>query len=145
MEIQKFFSILLLSIILYFLPEVFFEDAMFYISGGLMFSFILETFKGFEIENKFLLVMLSWLLLLVGFILILIRVKNRRVKYCLIGIIAFLLYVIDFLFHEILFENFSNYRLFVWMRILAKSVLLSIIVYYSLCCKRSNGNMSVKK
>lgn len=135
MKARIFLLILTTSIILYFLPELFFDEAMFYISGGIIGGSILEILKYFGIENKYFLATLIWFFFLIGATLVFLKVKNKSIKYFIIVVIVFLLYVFDFLFFEIL-PNIKNYHLLKWTRILFKSLVLSIILYYGFYRKK---------
>lgn len=135
MNTRIFLLILIASTILYFLPELLFDEAMLYISGGIIGGSILEVLKYFGIENKDFLVTLIWFFLLIGVTLVFLKLKNKPIKYFLVVVIVFLLYVFDFLFFEIP-NNITNYHLLKWARILSKSLILSIIIYYGFYGKR---------
>lgn len=136
MKRKIFLLILIASTILYFLPELFFDEAMLYISGGIIGGSILEVLKYFGIENKDFLGTLIWFFFLIGVTLVFLKLKNKPIKYLLVVVIVYLLYVFDFLFFEILPSNITNYHLLKWTRILSKSLILSVILYYGLYGKK---------
>lgn len=132
MKSTKYIFILTGSLLIYILPEVFFENAMLYITGGIIGGSILEILKRFGIEDKDFLGTFIWLFFFVGVTLVFLKLKNRPLKYFTIVTIVFLSYVFDFMLFEILPSNIPNYYLVEWTRILSKGFMLSVIVYIGL-------------
>lgn len=129
--------ILVVSVVFYFIPEIFYADAMLYISGGIIGGTILSAFNFFGINLKDSYLLLVWLVFLLLIVLLFFKVNKKWIRYFLIAIIALLLYVFDFIFLESSPDNF-NYLLLKVVSILIKSALLSGIVYYGFYRHRIN-------
>lgn len=136
MKTSRFFLILIVSLTIYAIPELLFDEAMLYISGGVIGGSILEIFKFFSIELKDSLMILIWVFLLVGIALIFLRVNNKLIKYLLIVVLTFFLYVFDFIVFEIIPAESINYYLLKWGRVVSKGFLLSAILYYELIIRK---------
>lgn len=134
-----FLLILLVSFALYLLPEIFFENAMLYISGGIVGGTINEVLEIFTKSPSDILIFFIWIVLLAGVVFLFFRLQNKLLRYFLIAIVVLLLYVIDNILAFIPIYEMSDIkqavfvdRLVVLFSILSKSLLLSVIVYYGL-------------
>lgn len=140
MKTSRFFLILIVSLTIYVIPELLFDEAMLYISGGVIGGSILELFKFFNIELKDSLMILIWVFILVGIALIFWRVNNKIIKFFLIVVLAFFLYVFDFIVFETMPTEKINYYLIKWGRVLSKGLLLSAFLYCDLITRRKQIN-----
>lgn len=139
MKSKKFLLILAVLTVLYLLPELFFENAMVYISGGIIGGTISELFKGVSEGVNTLLVFLIWAILLFCLVILFLRLRHNPLKYLVLLLVAFFLYIIDNTLAFISYDIAANYYLVIYgLRILSKSLLLSVIVYYGLYGKRAS-------
>lgn len=132
---RKFALALAISFLVYLIPEVFFNEAMLYISGGVVGGTIQETLKYLNIKSSNYLVDFLWVLILIAVVFLFYRVQIKPLKYFTILLIAFLLYVIDFIFFEVFPNDIGNYYFVSGIRILLKSLVLSWIYYKSIKVK----------
>ena len=126
---RKFTVAFAICFLLYLLPEIFANDAMLYITGGVIGGTIQEVFKYFDYKPSDYLVEVLWILILLYTIFIFYLTQNKPLKYFIILLIAFLLYVIDFIFFEMFPYGICNYYLTGGVRILLKGLLLSLTYY----------------
>lgn len=136
MKKNKIFLILIVSITIYTIPELLFDEAMLYISGGVLGGSIFDIFKLFRIELKDSDMILIWFCLLVGITLIFLIVNNKLIKYFILVILLFFLYVFDFISFEIISNESVNYNLLKLVRVILKGFILSVILYYGLIIRR---------
>jgi hypothetical protein len=134
MKKKNFSVVFLISFLGYLLPELFFEDSMLYISGGVIGGTILEVFKSIAHKSSYSLVFLVWIALLCGLILLYFHFKYKPTKYFGLLIIAFFLYVVDNIAAFIpIFENGNTQKaivvnyLVIVLVILLKSIALAWI------------------
>lgn len=120
----------ILIVIVYFVSDFFFNEAMLYLMGGAIFGSLHELF------NKKIAILpsiLIWIALLIGFIVLFYRLRNRPLKLFILVIIAALLYVADFILYELLpydVVNALTKYLTIALTVLIKSLLLYLIIYY---------------
>lgn len=126
---RKFTIPLAIFFLAYLLPEMFFSEAMVYMSGGIIGGTIQEIFKSFYEKPSDYLVNAVWVLILLAVVFLFYRVQIKPLKYFLILLIAFLLYIIDFIFFEMFPDGIGNYYFMSGIRILLKSLALSWIYY----------------
>ena len=139
MKSKKFLLILAVLTVLYLLLELFFENAMVYISGGIIGGTISELFKSVPVPEgvNTLLVFLIWAILLFCLVILFHRLRHNPLKYLVLLLVAFFLYIIDNSLAFIQNDIATNYYLTIsGVRILSKSLLLSAIVYYGLYGKK---------
>lgn len=133
MATKRFLVIVAVTLVIYSLPELFFENAMLYITGGVIAGTIDEVFEFFWKEIHFHQVLVTWTVLLIGIILLFLRFKNKPLQYFTIVLIAFLLYVVDFILFEVFPDHITSGTasyLVSGIRILSKALILSLIVYF---------------
>ena len=136
MMLNKFFVILLISFVVYFVLDFVLGGAMFYImSGGILGSL-------YELSGKrigMLLSTLIWIMLLVGTIVLFIRTQNKLLQFFLILLVVALLYVVNVVIGQIGEPFMSDSeeieriatvgKVLRWSGTLLKSVILSWIIY----------------
>ena len=128
---KRFITILAISLAVYFLPEIFFENALLYIVGGSIGGTLQEALKVFTENPPDFLVFFLWLVLLIGFVFLYYRTGSKPLKYFVLIVIAFFLYIVDFTIFEMLPDNVSNYYyVLTGSRILVKGLLLTLIIYF---------------
>ena len=134
--LNKFFVILLISFVVYFVLDFVLGGAMFYImSGGILGSL-------YELSGKrigMLLSTLIWIMLLVGTIVLFIRTQNKLLQFFLILLVVALLYVVNVVIGQIGEPFMSDSeeieriatvgKVLRWSGTLLKSVILSWIIY----------------
>jgi hypothetical protein len=124
---------LVISVLAYILPELFFQSAMLYFSGGVIGGTISEVIKGVSGERNDLFTFLLWGICLVGLVLFFWRVPYKPIKLLIFPIIAFFLYLIDNLiavtpiWTKPELPNTNVVRIVVGFSILLKSVILATI------------------
>ena len=92
---KKVAVVFIAFLLIYTLPELFFENAMLYLSGGVIGGIISEILKGSSRKSSNILVFAIWAILLVGLLLLFIRLRYKPIKYLILLIITFFLYIID--------------------------------------------------
>lgn len=143
MKTNKYFFVIIISLIVYFVSDFFFNDAILYLTGGSIAA-ILGLFLGlFNYDSSFSSVAFVWLLLLIAFIKMFYKVQ----KFFLVSVIVFfigaLLYILDLVLYEALQDITGRDARYlnIGIRIVTKSAMLSLIVYFknnSLRKKQSN-------
>lgn len=126
---RKFTIALGISFFAYLLPEILFSEAMLYISGGVVGGTIQEIFKYFYGKPNDYLVNAVWVLILLAVVFLFYSVRVKPLKYFMILLIAFLLYVVDFIFFDMFPDGIGNYYFMGGIRILLKSLALTWIYY----------------
>ncbi len=131
---RSFIVVFVIVFILYFLPELLFEDAMLYSVGGITGATLMEILKAFVANPSHSLILIIWGITLLGFIGLFFLAKRRYLK-CVFGlIIALLLYIIDIIYIGTSIFDVQKIELvnsfFSIIVILSKSFILSIILYY---------------
>jgi hypothetical protein len=126
---RKFTIAFAICFLLYLLPEIVFSEALIYLSGGVIGGTIKEAFKYFYGMPNDYLVYAVWVLILLTVVFLFYRIQIKPLKYFLILLIAFLLYVVDFIFFEMFPDGIGNYYFMSGIRILLKSLALSWIYY----------------
>lgn len=136
MVTRKFIFIFIASITIYIFPELFFENALLYLSGGIIGGTLSEIFKEASEGINTFLVFFIWIIFLLVLVVLFFRLRNKPIKYLILLLIAFFLYIIDNLLAFIpIYEMESSviaYRLYLSLSILLKSFILSLITYYGL-------------
>jgi len=148
MGVRRFLLILSVSVVAYFISDYFFNQAMLYVLGGviwgtfdMLFNIDLSLFSGLLIE----------FLILVGFSVLFYRLRNKPLKYFTIILIAGLLYIIDFLLmnvvsydpeieNRIILDSSFKSSVFMAFGILSKSLVLSLIIYFDARRKKEATN-----
>ena len=133
---MRFLLVLVISFLLYLIPELLFRNTMLYLSGGIIGGTISEIFKNVSDKSQTFITFLIWIIMLIGFVFLFLRLNYKPAKYFVFILIVFFLYVVDNLVAIFPFgepENFNNYALFskliTGLLILVKSLILSVIVY----------------
>ena len=133
---MRFSLILVISFLFYLLPEFLFRNTMLYLSGGIIGGTISEILKNVSDKSQTFITFLIWIIILIGFVFLFFRLNYKPVKYFLLILIVFFLYIIDNLVAIFPFgepESFNNYALFsrliTGLLILVKSAILSLIIY----------------
>lgn len=136
MEIRRFLPIFLVSVIVYFVLDYVFSNAMLYIMGGIVGGSIGEVLKAIGINAEIVIICLVWIVLLIGLIVLFYRSSNNVLKYILIAPIAAFLYVIDMCFANILYSDMADTEnvivissIVIGFLILLKSLILSWVIY----------------
>lgn len=80
MATKRFLTILAISLVIYFLPEYFFENAMLYIVLGSVGGTLKEIFKIFGGKPSDILVFSVWVVLLIGVVLLHYRLQYKEIK-----------------------------------------------------------------
>lgn len=123
-------TLFIIIVIVYFISDFFFNEAMLYIMGGTILGSLRELFNK-KIDT--LPSVLIWIALLIGFIILFYRLRNKPLKFFILVVIAALLYVADFILYEMLpydVTNLTTKYITIALTILIKSLLLYAIVYY---------------
>ncbi|MDB5232743.1 MAG: hypothetical protein JWN76_3548 [Chitinophagaceae bacterium] len=136
-------TVLIIFLLLYILPELFFENAMVYLSG-VIGGTISEIFRGSSERPSNVLVFVVWAILLIGLVLLFVRVQYKPVKYLILLLIAFFLYIVDNLLAVVpIFETQSKQSaLIVKYVVMVLSILIKSAVLTWVYWK---GNRSQKK
>lgn len=96
MKINRFFLVVwFVCALIYLIPELFFEGALLYLSGGIIGGTISEIIKNLIGERNDFFVFLIWAVLLGGLMFLFVRLQNKIAKYLVITVVAFFLYIID--------------------------------------------------
>lgn len=129
---RKFIIAFLICFVLYLLPEIFVNDALLFLSGGVIAGSIGELLK---IEND-VLIFSIWIVLISVLVFSYLIIKLKWLKYLLLIVIAFTLNIIDNIFAFIPifdmqnkdFAIFISY-VFMFIEMTLKSLALSWIYY----------------
>lgn len=122
----------MLCLVVYFISDYFFTDAMLYMTGGLIGSTIKELFKGIGFVAKGGIIIFIWLVLLAAIVILFYHVHNKALKYILLFTISCLLYIVDFTFIEIIkfnIEDAQTGNLNIALRVITKALVLASIIY----------------
>lgn len=137
MKSKKFLFVLAIALAVYFISDFFFEDTMLYVLGGAIWGFFSVVFNT-EIGSVGNLIAV---VILAGAVLLLYKSQSTFFKYFAIIIIAILLYVVDFVLMNlvsydpeikgrIVLDSMFKSNAFLFFRILSKSLILSLIIYF---------------
>lgn len=123
---NKGLVVFIVFLLIYIFPELFFENAMLYLSGGVIGGAISEVLKSFSGRASTLMVFAIWTIVLVGLEFLFFRLRYKSTKYLILPIIAFFLYIIDNLFGLVpIFEMQSEQSaLLVKYLVMSLSILL---------------------
>jgi hypothetical protein len=135
MKQNRFFAIFVISLIIYTLPEYFFENAMLYIVGGIVGGTIKVLLKHFSENPNDFMTFSIWLILLINITILFFRLKYKPLKYLILIIIATLLYLFDFILLSITTIDSTDIKKIysvIAIEILSKSILLSLIIYFGM-------------
>lgn len=112
---------------------------MVHIMGGAIGGTLQECLKFFIDNPSDYLLFSVWVVLLISVVVLCFRLRNKSFQFFTIGIIAALLYVVDFIFFTTLPDTAAtaNPYLVSGIRILLKSLILSVIFYYGINQKRA--------
>lgn len=125
MTIYRIFQLLVLTFIFYSISDIFFNEAMLYIVGGL-FGTIASFMFG---ENLHPYVYGGiWLLFLGTAIFLYYVIKNRLLTYFCLFAILVLMYFFDFIILEI--ATISSYYVQVIISIFLKTILFFLAIYF---------------
>lgn len=129
---RKFIIAFLICFVLYLLPEVFVNDALLFLSGGVIAGSIGELLK---IENN-VLIFSIWIVLIGVLVFSYLTIKLKWLKYLPLIAIAFTLNIIDNIFAFIPIFDIQNkdFAIFIsyvvmFIEITLKSLALSWIYY----------------
>jgi hypothetical protein len=129
---RKFIVAFLICFVLYLLPEIFVNDALLFLSGGVIAGSIGELLK---IEND-VLIFSIWIVLISVLVFSFLTIKLKWLKYLLLILIAFMLNIIDNIFTFIPIFDMQNkdFAIFIsyvvmFIEITLKSLALSWIYY----------------
>jgi hypothetical protein len=120
---RKFTGVLFIAFISYLVIDILFNDAIFYLLGGIFGTF--SKWIGLE-NNAFYFV---WLACLVGIIFIYRKIQNKLFEIIFILLLWALLYLVDALLYEITtnINNELQRYLHMSLAILLRSLILSWI------------------
>lgn len=134
---RSFIIVFTIVFVIYFLPELLFDDAMLYIVGGIIGALLQEVLKIFVNSPSNYLVLVLWGIILLGFIGLFFWTKRKYLKYVFALIIALLLYIIDSIYASVPVYDIYDIQKAVFMDnlfsiivVFCKSLILSIILYY---------------
>lgn len=99
----NFLSVFIISSIIYILFHILFEDMVIYWIGGVIGSFL----KLFSNAVSPVSITIVWLVL-IGIFTSLVHSLKKKLKLLLLIIIGLLLYLVDFLMHEVVVEDYNN-------------------------------------
>lgn len=129
---RKFTVAFIICFLLYLLPEIFVNDALLFLSGGVIAGSIGEFLK---IENN-VLIFSIWIVLIGVLFFSYLTIKLKWLKYLLLIAIAFMLNIIDNIFAFIPIFDLQNKDLAIFIsyvvmfiEIVLKSLALSWIYY----------------
>lgn len=129
---RKYIVAFLICFVLYLLPEIFVNDALLYLSGGVIAGTISEFLK---IDNN-IVIFSIWIILIIASSFFYLIVKLRWLKYILLILLAFMLNIIDNIFAFIPIFDLKNKDVAIiisyivmFVEILLKSLVLSWIYY----------------
>jgi hypothetical protein len=120
---KKLIIVFSVCLLLYLISDIFFNDAVFYLLGGLFG--ITSKWLGF-ISFYFI-----WLFFLIVTIALFYKFKSRSSRIIIILLIWALLYLIDAVLHEIMpnITNWLSNYFHIGLAIILKSIALSWIYY----------------
>ena len=106
--------------------------------GGVIGGTLKECLKFFIDKPNDYLLFSVWIVLLISVVILCFQLRNKLFQFFTIGIIAALLYVVDFIFFATLPDTAAstNYYLVSGIRILLKSLILSVVFYYGINQKK---------
>ncbi len=129
---RKFIITFLICFVLYLLPEIFVNDALLFLSGGVIAGSIGELLK---VEND-VLIFSIWIVLISVLVFSYLIIKLKWLKYLLLIVIAFTLNIIDNIFAFIPIFDMQNKDfvifityVFMFIEMTLKSLALSWIYY----------------
>lgn len=139
MMAKRFIVILVVSLMVYFISDYFFNDAMLYLLGGAIWG-ILAEISGSSKDIMGLGYTIVFVLLVCSIVLF-FRLRNQSVKYFALFMIAVLLYTFDFILlelvsydpdiqREVILDSTFKSNAFLIFRVLYKSLFLSLIIYF---------------
>jgi hypothetical protein len=134
---KKYIVAFIIIFLIYAIPEFFFENAMLYLSGGILGGTISEIIGRQSGTPHYVFVFAIWAILLSGVILFFIWLQYKPLKYLVLIVIAFLLYLIDNLFSILpIFETKSiQSALAIKYGVMCLLVLFKSIILTRLYCK----------
>ena len=92
---KKFTTLIAVSVIVYLISDILFNDAIFYLIGGTLGALS----KAIGIESGMLLI---WSVILVGITILFYKLQNKPLMYVFIFLIAALLYLLDAILYKIM-------------------------------------------
>lgn len=129
---KKFILAFIVCFILYLLPEIFINDTLLYLSGGVIAGTISEFLK---IDSN-IIIFSIWIILIIALFYLYLTVKFKWLKYIVLALLAFMLNIIDNIFSFIPIFDFKNKDVAIitsyivaFVEILLKSITLSWIYY----------------
>ena len=120
--------IILIAIVFYLLLDLLWHDMFLYLIGG-AFGSLLKS-SGKQVSLGVLSVL--WLVLLIAAVIGFYKIRNTAFKYIMLVIVAVLLYIVDFIFYDLLPYDIVDTKsrcLTIGITVIAKSIILSLIVY----------------
>jgi uncharacterized protein with PQ loop repeat len=130
-----FLFVFCMTMSMYLLPEILFAHAMVYLTAGAIGGTLRELYDGASDEMKMPLVIATWILFLLGLVLLCMKLRNRVLRHAVLLLVVIALYVVDAAL--LVFQLTGGAERFVarWqldlVPILLKSVLLSLVIYGS--------------
>src|SRR5450432_1227031 len=125
---SKFLSIFALSSVVYFILYLLLDDAPLYLIGGGLGAILKSSGK----QTNTMLLVFSWIILLAASIFGYFKIGNNPVKYFFLLLIIVLFYVIAFILYNLLNFETTDIKMRyinVGLMILAKSIILSLLIY----------------
>lgn len=116
--------VFIVFLLIYTLPELFFDNAMLYLSGGVIGGTISENFKSSSGRPSNVLIFAIWAIVIVGLVLLFIILRYNPIKYLILLIIAFFLYIIDNLFALVPIFEMQSER----SALIVKYVVIGLII-----------------
>ncbi len=74
---MKFSLVLVISFLLYLIPELLFRNTMLYLSGGIIGGTISEVFKNVSDKSQTFITFLIWIIMLIGFVFLFFRLNYK--------------------------------------------------------------------
>lgn len=99
---KDFFRYTVVAAFIYLIADLFLDQFMLYLTGGIIGGTIKEIGKLLNISFTHWWIIIIWVLFLIGLVFMYQKVKHRILDYTLLLIIAFFLYLIDFMVYKFL-------------------------------------------
>ncbi|MCD8413656.1 hypothetical protein [Tenacibaculum finnmarkense] len=120
---NRFFTYFIIFSLVYILIYMLFDEAILYLIGGLIGSFL----KIFLVHASPILIGLFWFFF-IGLLIYLLNLTKNNFKFLLIILIGFSLYFLDFIMYSFLVEGYNS-EILKYLVAIVKGLVLSLICY----------------
>jgi membrane-anchored protein YejM (alkaline phosphatase superfamily) len=134
---SKFIVIFIITLVIYFVLDYIFNNVMLYLVGGIVGGSISEILEVIGFKPTSILIYFIWMVVLIIFMILGYLSNSTSLKYTCIFLSAVLIYVIDMVFSERLFnkmESIENVaqasKYVIFSLIFIKSLILSSFIYF---------------